>query len=152
MIQRIQSLYLLAAIILMAVGLFSPIGRFVAADGSVAGVFYNLCVKQAGGAEDFSPWALGVLLLATIVLSAVCIFSYKKRMLQTRFCIFSMLLLVGYAIAYGVFAYIIKGNMHATFAPDWRAAFPVVSIVLEYLAWRNILKDEMIVRSLDRIR
>jgi hypothetical protein len=152
MIQRIQSLYLLAAIILMAVSLFSPMGRFVAADGSVAGVLNNFYVELFVDGNPKGVWALGALLVACIALSAVCIFKFKNRMLQTRFCIFSILLLVGYAVAYGVFAYIIKGDMGVSFAPDWRAAFPVISIILEYLAWRNILKDEMIVRSLDRLR
>ena len=36
--------------------------------------------------------------------------------------------------------------------PHWTAAFPAAALILLYLAFRGILKDEMLVRSLDRLR
>ena len=57
-----------------------------------------------------------------------------------------------YYIVFGVFVYVFKSRYDADFTLSWTAAFPAVGLILDYLAFRNIMKDELIVRSLDRLR
>ena len=124
MIQRIQSVYLLLVTILLVVAMCQPLGRFVAADGVTA--------------YDF-------IALATI-------FLYRNRMLQIRMTIFGSLLLVGYYIASVVFIFVLKGEMEAGFQLGWALCLPAVCIILNYLAFRGIYKDDVMVKAADRLR
>lgn len=150
MIQRIQSVYLFLITVLAVVTLCLPIGRFLQ-DGVLTAELYNLYLTPADGESVYAPWALFALLLLVAVSSFGCIFLFKKRMLQVRIIIFNALLLVGYYIAYGVFAFLL-GKTWGTFALGWAAGMPAIALILDYLAFRAVMKDEMIVRSLDRLR
>ena len=150
MIQRIQSVYLFLITVLAAVTLFLPVGRFLQ-NGNLSAELYNLYIAPVQDKVDYAPWALFALLLLVAVSSFGCIFLFKKRMLQVRITIFNALLLVGYYIAYGVFVYIL-GKTWGSFAIEWTAGLPPIALILDYLAFRAVMKDEMIVRSLDRLR
>lgn len=150
MIQRIQSVYLFLITVLAAVTIFLPVGRFLE-NGNLSAELYNLYIAPVQDKVDYAPWALFALLLLVAVSSFSCIFLFKKRMLQVRITIFNALLLVGYYIAYGVFVYIL-GKTWGSFAIEWTAGLPAIALILDYLAFRAIMKDEMIVRSLDRLR
>lgn len=150
MIQRIQSVYLFLITVLAVIALCMPMGRFLQ-EGTLTAELYNLYLMPVKGEAVYAPWALFVLLLLVAVSSFGCIFLFKKRMLQVRITIFNALLLVGYYIAYGVFAYIL-GKTWGGFALEWTAALPAIALILDYLAFRAVMKDEMIVRSLDRLR
>ncbi len=151
MIQRIQTVYLFLVTLLALPGLFLPVGRFLK-EGVLTAELYTLFVSSVNnGATDYAPWALFVLLLLVALVSFACIFFFKKRMLQVRLTIFNALLLVGYYIAYGVFVYIL-GKECGSFAIEWIAGLPAIALILDILAMRAIMKDELIVRSLDRLR
>ena len=55
-------------------------------------------------------------------------------------------------LLYAAFAYLIPQHTDASFQLTPWAAFPGIACILSYLAFRAILKDEMLVRSLDRLR
>lgn len=151
MIQRIQSLYLLISMVLGVICLCMPLGRFTTADGEHYADLYNLWVRMCeSGVHLFSPWALFVLLVLVCTLTFVSIFLFTRRALQMRTVSFCMVLLVGYYIYFCFFAWTSKGE--GNFTPSLTAALPLVCIILDYLAFRSILKDEMLVRSLDRLR
>ena len=137
MIQRIQSVYLFLVAVCAVVCLCMPVGHFHQ-DGIGVADFYNLWLTMADGARVFAPFA--------------AIFLFKRRMFQVRLSVFSSLILVGYYIVFGVFVYVFKSRYDADFTLSWTAAFPAVGLILDYLAFRNIMKDELIVRSLDRLR
>lgn len=128
------------------------IGHFYTADGEHVGDLYNLWVHLADGHRSLKPWALFVLLLIPSTLIFLSIFMFRHRAIQMRMCVFNIILLVGWYICYGVFAYILGGVFESDFRPSVMAAIPFASIVFLYLAFRGILKDEMLVRSLDRLR
>ena len=151
MIQRIQSLYLLISAILGVVCLSMPLGQFLTAHSEPYAQLYNLWVKSLEtGSHSFAPWALFALLLIATSLTFLDIFLYKHRALQMRMLSLCMILLVGYYAYLVFFVYMYKGD--GSFIPSVTAALPFVCIVLDYLAFRGILKDEMLVRSLDRLR
>ena len=148
MIQRIQSVYLLIVAGLLVAALCLPVGSFIdPANG--AHVFKPLRIALESGYQY--TWGLFCILLLSAIIAFATIFLFKNRMLQIRMTIFNSLLLVGYYISLGVFYWALKGNF-AAFDMHFAICFPLVSIVLNYLAIRAIGKDEVMVRAADRLR
>lgn len=152
MIQRIQSLYLVIIAGLMISALFLPLAYFWS--GKIEYQLYAFSLKSA--VETVGTPYLGLLLLLTAVLPVVTLFLYKKRLLQIRLCAVNMVLLIGAIIFIAIYYYLsarMFSNVEFTHR-GFRLAviFPLLSLILNYLAIRAIFKDEMLVRSLDRIR
>ena len=96
--------------------------------------------------------AATALLGATIVLEIITVFRYKKRRLQKRLCTAQIVLLL---LTAGVTALYLKSFGEEGFGPvalSVTAALPLVAAILTLLARRGIVKDDKLVRSLDRIR
>ncbi len=152
MIQRIQSLYLLIVAGLMTTSLFLPLAHYVSGLSE-----YELFAFSLKGADYAQPTPyLGFMLLLTAIVPLVTIFLYKKRLLQIRLCAVNIVLLLGTLIFIAIYYYL-GSRFFAEFSYEVRgfdiaAIFPLLSLVLTYLAARAIFKDEMLVRSLDRIR
>lgn len=128
MIQRIQTLYLLICLVLTVV-----------------------CVVFEVKAENH-PWALTVIMAVTGVLEFMGIFLFRRRALQMRVCTFCIILLLGWYATYVAFAYMVGEGLVGKFRPQLWASIPAINAILLYLAFRGILRDEMLVRSLDRLR
>ncbi len=152
MIQRIQSVYLLVVTILLVVAMCQPVGQFVAADGVTAYQFTPLGITLAAGASQ-STWGLFCILLLSAVIALATIFLFRNRMLQIRMTVFNGILLVGYYIAVVAFIFILKGKIEASsFQLGWALCLPAICIILDYLAFRGIYKDEVMVKAADRLR
>lgn len=151
MIQRIQTVYLFLAVVCMVVGLCTTVGHFNQ-NGVETMAFHNLYLEVTGGERIWSPWALFVVLVLSAVSSLVAIFLFKKRMLQVRLTVVSSLLLIGYYIILTAFVFVFKDRYVCDFTLNWTAGLPAVALILDYLAFRGIMQDELIVRSLDRLR
>lgn len=128
MIQRIQTLYLLICLVLTVV-----------------------CVVFEVKAENH-PWALTAIMVVTGVLEFMGIFLFLRRALQMRVCTFCIILLLGWYATYVAFAYMVGEGLVGEFRPQLWASIPAINAILLYLAFRGILRDEMLVRSLDRLR
>lgn len=154
MIQRIQSLYLLVATILMGVTLFAPVASFTVASGEV----YTLSAFELSSAtaSQSTIW-MGIILVAASVLPLITIFLFKRRMLQVRLCAVEIVFLLG-AIAFEAIYFFLSGaNALVDLGVEhrhlgWSAIMPIVSLILVALAARATFKDEITVRSFDRIR
>ena len=159
MIQRIQTLYLLLATVLTVVCMSSCIGYYISEDGEI-GRLFNLgcwCAQDEGDyllSSHGGSWALFVILLIESTLSFLNIFLFKYRALQMRICTFCMILLVGWYATYAFFAWYFLDSFYTevSFRVSVWVSLPCVSIILLYLAFRGIFKDEKLVRSLDRLR
>ena len=154
MIQRIQTVYLLIIAALITAMLFMPLAII-----QIDTIFYafdasGLNTMTTPSELIYPAWSLMALLVIIIILAFSSIFLYKKRMLQIRFCVFNVLLLIGF---YGLFAFFL---WKISAAPgifrfsNVRLAlvFPFISLILSYLAIRKIGADEMLIRSLNRLR
>ena len=139
MIQRIQSVYLLLVTVLLVVAICMPVGQFIGADGVTTHVFKPLGISMADGGFQ-STWGLfGILLLSALI--AFCtIFLFRNRMLQVRMTIFC------------VFMFVLKSDLDASFRLGWALCLPLISIILNYLAFRAIYRDEVMVKAADRLR
>lgn len=149
MIQRIQSLYLLAVTILAIICLCNPIGSVIASTHEISELS-NLCITMPDGTKDYSPWAMFIILLIIAVVSFVTIFLFKKRMLQIRLTIFNSVLIIGYYLT--LVAYIFMLAENTSFTPSWTICLPFVALVLNWLAIRGIGADEALVKAYDRLR
>lgn len=152
MIQRIQSLYLLLSTVLCVGCMSSSIGLFFTKEGEAVADMYNLMMSYEDGRFSLYPWALFAILLVVGTLSFLGIFLFTRRALQMRLCTFCIVLLVGWYVAYGALAYMYCKDMDVLFRTQLPVVLPAVAIILLYMAFRGIMKDEMLVRSLDRLR
>lgn len=153
MIQRIQTVYLLIVSALNLAVVFLPLAT-VQADG----IFYSFDVSGMSTVAPpetlvYPAWALMALSAIISLLALATIFLYRRRMLQIRLCTFNTLLIVGF---YGLFAFYLwklAGTLDSfTFNFRIALAVPLVSLILNWLAIRAIGADEILVRSLDRLR
>lgn len=149
MIQRIQSVYLLLVVILLIASMSLPVGFFIGQDG-IAYKFSPFGVEFGG--ESYGTWGLFVILLISTLIAAVSIFLYKNRILQMRLNIFNMILLIGYYIVFIVFLLMLKSDLQVTFRVNLALCLPLICMILTYLAIRAIGRDEVMVKSADRIR
>ena len=150
MIQRIQTLYLLAVVALGVALIWLPVVELVTPEEAAELQIWDL--TALGGAPLQGLWGLLVTTALIPLLAFVDIFLYKKRLLQARLNIFTVMLCLGY---YGVLAiYIWQAKLALNV--DWHilpwASFPLICLVLTMMATRRILKDEALVRAADRIR
>ncbi|MCD8266471.1 MAG: DUF4293 domain-containing protein [Prevotellaceae bacterium] len=150
MLQRIQTLYLLIAAVLQTVCLCRPVGLFLTEDGELVARLFNLWTSSAEGTHSLAPWALFAILLIATTLTLISIFLFRTRALQMRAVSLSIVLLVGYYAYLVVFVWLHSEGV--SFRPTISAALPLCSLILLYLAFRGILKDELLIRSLDRLR
>ncbi len=153
MIQRKQSLYLFVAGLLMFLLFFMPIGEFLSASGEMY-EFSAFNIQKTGeeATTVLSTFALGILYALTAVISVFNIFLYKKRTVQMRFCIFNIILYLAIGGLIYFYLSIGKEKIDGSFTFLYPVTFPAISLVLTYLAYRGIRKDEKLIRSLDRIR
>ncbi len=164
MIQRIQTLYLLAATILMTIMLFNPIFSFETLGGENTQIFklmpFGIEGKMAGVdiSDILSTAYMGVLMVINLVISFFTIFLYRHRMLQVRLCFISMIMSLGVQIFIGYYIMLAQGftaSLEGEVTPltySVSDVFPLVSIILTYLAFRGVIRDEMSIRSLNSNR
>ena len=151
MIQRIQSVYWLVITALLVVTMLSPLGFFTEVGGAFDSVLKPLGISLADGGYE-STWGLFAILLLNALVAFATIFLYKNRMLQVRMSVFSALLQIGFYVAAGVFIYMLKDDLQASFRPGWALALPFICIILNYLAFRATYADEVMVRASERLR
>lgn len=154
MIQRIQTIYLLVAGVLMGLTLLLPLAWF----GGDAGQFElrAFALESLDGSVHQSTWYMGVLQVVACVLPLVTIFLYRRRLLQIRLCAVSMVLMAGVLVMEAVY-YFLSARFFADYAfhdQGFRPAIalPLVGLFFMYLAARAIFRDELMVRAADRIR
>ncbi len=156
MIQRIQTIYLLAAGVLMSFLLLLPLAE-IAAHGT--GIYTVLCkgwyiIEGQDKPElAMATWPVFILALVLVLLPLVNIFLYKNRKLQLRICVYAIILAFGLiGLIYYYFVVGFRQLDEPAYALRFPLIVPVIFIILIYLAFRGIRKDEILVRSLDRIR
>jgi glucan phosphoethanolaminetransferase (alkaline phosphatase superfamily) len=151
MIQRIQTVFLLLAVIASAAMFFFPFAT--AWYGQVEVSLEAFQLKQAGIEEVTEPIKmalvplLGVLSSLLLVIFVVSISRYKNRILQLRLLMINML--VNLALVALIFILIRKLEAPAYGVSTYLTLFTMLMITLSN---RFIRKDEAKVRAADRLR
>lgn len=147
MIQRIQTVYILLAGVLTAT-LFKLKLAELTANNELMDFFAKGIYNGETEVFDGLPLLIFVGIITLLHLGAI--FLFKKRILQIRILVFSIILLLG---LFGMFFYFTySGFDGAKVAFKIPVAFPLVALILDWLAIRAIGKDEALIRSLNRIR
>lgn len=155
MLQRIQSIYLLAAGLVIG-GLFVfPLINNAYVDGKaltimVTGIYQDINGQQAH-TEFFTVLTIATAFVALLPIAVI--FLYKNRRLQINLCYALMVLFIGYS--YWV-AQAVKDTLGGAYLNMSNYGVGIillsVSIVMVVLAQKSIQKDEKLVRSADRLR
>lgn len=147
MIQRIQTVYLFISALLIA-----SLMKLKLADLYVNEELYTFFANGIYNGEKlvFNGISIFILVCIITVLHFAAIFLYKKRLVQIRILVFTLVLLVGLFGLFFFFSYMGFEGAKAAFKIP--VVFPIIALILDYLAIRAIGKDEALIRSLNRIR
>jgi len=154
MIQRIQSLYLVAIAILLGFLVFFPIADLVRiSDESIYSFSLKGLVTANGDiVPNFSAYPISILFAIGLAITLTTIFLYKKRMLQIRLTVFNIVTFLGLQGVMYYYVSFAQSSMEGVVSYKLFFVFPTVCAILAFLALRAIARDEALVRSLDRLR
>ena len=137
----LHQIWLALICVLMFAGLLLPIGQFVDAEGASAELT-NFRLNFIEGDSSGALWALGLVMIAVLAIGVfeLLLSGFRNFVLQKRLIVFMMLLTVGYYIIFAVYVLLLKGE--STFGPRIAAAFPLISLVLEYMTIHGVSNAE----------
>ena len=149
MIQRKQTLFLIVAMLLILLTLILP---FIETEFIL---FDSFNIEQIGVDNPIIvnsfPIAIYVIILSILHLFAV--FLFKKRPLQMRITIFSLILSVGFYGLLLFFHFQAKEQFSLEFSMyNYTLITPLIAAVFDFWAYKGIQKDEILVRAADRLR
>ena len=159
MIQRIQSAFLLAACILSIIFVIHPISGMSLSNGSLA-YFTSFGLKSLDNPPHFyaSTFPIAVLAIASAIISFITILFYQKRILQMRLCVYNILLTIGLIAVMFYYYFIIKNGKFVdgvnvlAHSFSYTIIFPFINIILLFQAFRSIRRDDLLIKSYDRLR
>lgn len=131
MIQRIQTLFLIAALALTSSHLYSNL-------------VYN-GTEAIKYSQNSSFFILSIVISSLLFIS---IFLYRNRMIQLRVSIFNSIIMIGYQIWLGYMYY--TSPIGSIFSIT--VVFPIIAAILTFMAVRYIARDEALVRSVRSLR
>ena len=133
---RIQTLYLAVATALLASMFFCKFATVIGPDGAEATIKY------------FEKVPYCFLLIVTLIGNVFSLFAFKIRIPQMRVATLSAINLLAFQI--WIIVDVVRGWNEMVFSVT--ALFPLVAMVLDILAARNIMLDEAMVQSASRLR
>lgn len=153
MIQRIQTFYLSLAVIFSALLLNGPFLNITSANSvhefKFSGI-YPVTGSEIVTVVTTIPLAVIIALIPLIAL--ITIFLFRKRKIQILLTLFSMLLIVGSVLLGAFYTLNFTKSIAGDIFPNIKIVFPLISLILLYLAYRGIRHDENLVKSYDRLR
>jgi len=152
MLQRPQTLYLLGVFIIFLFLLTGPVALFTL-DGAEYILKHSGVFEEEGERLAVDTWPLSVFFILVITLAFLNIFFYRNRIRQMRICIFMILLCAGMVGIIFYYIWVARNHLEgAQTLHKWRIVIPPIAMILLYLAFRRIRKDELLVKAYDRIR
>ena len=155
--QRIQTLFLVSAIICLAASIFFPIWAAKETETKshvLYALHYSVIEKGENGnvqTAQYMPYALtGFLIVASLTLAVIEIGKSQNRMLQLKLGALNALFIASAMASAVYFAYTLQKTMGGTFG--YGLYLPFGAVLANFLANRFIRRDERIVRDSDRLR
>ena len=149
MIQRQQTIWWFLIGVFAVLMLFFDWMTLFVTDG-------NYTLSSSGILKDGNPVIPGTMLTVYLIVEAVfnfvIIFLYKKRILQSRLTIISIVLSLGTYGLVALYRYMSFTEEVTSTNFNWPLILPLISAILGIMAFRHVLMDEAKVRSLDRLR
>ena len=135
--QRLQTLYLCLATGLV-VALFFSVKAFTLGPGGVHAVELTY-VK-------YTPYL--ILLILITILQLLAVFTFNARVFQMRTAVLSAILMIALQAWIGVDYFTADKELIFKFT----AVFPLVAAILNFIAARLILRDQLLVESVSHLR
>ena len=157
MIQRIQTIFLVLAVISGALLFYFPLAEYYhELYGNYKFFVTELKSMDPDPKITTSIWFTSPLWLiagASIILTLISIFLYKNRLTQLRLVAFNILLNIGLVVLVFII-YSSKITELTQIEPSYQIGIflPLISLVFLILANRFIRKDEALVKAADRLR
>lgn len=156
MIQRIQSVYLLIIVILAGCTNSLPMAELINVKLNLNYLldFRGISLVQPTGelVSQSTTWLLSSFATVFGIISLITIFSFKNRIKQIRLSVLNFLFMIGYYVLLIIYLLISKSALDADIHLKLPVVFPLIAMILNYLAIGSIGKDEKLVKSLDRLR
>lgn len=154
MIQRVQSVYLLIATIFTSVLFFSPFAELFSETANTLQITPLGIVTLEGNPVQAEINMIPLAILTGLIgfISLITIFFYKNRNLQARLCVLNILFLIGLGGLGYFYLHMSSEQLDMNILPLYPVVFPLISLIFTFLARKGIMKDEKLVKSLDRIR
>lgn len=152
MIQRKQTLWLLLAVVCLALTLAMPVGTIISTDltfSDLTALGFGDDVNAAVGAH--TPWGVLTLTALALVAAVLAIFGFKNRAKQLKTTNIMMLLS---ALAIVVTYIYVQSYTPEGFMNDLKPGCVLyfVAYAAGFMARRGIRKDDELVKAADRIR
>lgn len=135
--QRLQTLYLCIATGLI-VALFFSVKAFTLGPGGVHSVELTYI--------KYTPYL--ILLILITILQLLAVFTFNTRVFQMRTAVLSAILMIALQVWIGVDYF--TADMELIFR--FTAVFPLVAAILNFIAARYILRDQLLVESVSHLR
>lgn len=135
--QRLQTLYLCIATGLI-VALFFSVKAFTLGPGGVHSVELTYI--------KYTPYL--ILLILITILQLLAVFTFNARVFQMRTAVLSAILMIALQAWIGVDYF--TADMELIFR--FTAVFPLVAAILNFIAVRLILRDQLLVESVSHLR
>ena len=145
MIQRVQTLYLLGAVLLNLLLFYIPVYQFVP----------NTVIENVSATRNYSLSENALLTILNIgvgVLAFLAIFLFKNRNLQIRLTNLCLLLT---AVLTGLLFFVadtLSGGMEMRVKYIFGSYLPMIELIVLFIAVRYIKRDENLIRSAERLR
>lgn len=160
MLQRVQTVYMLASVIAILTMHFFWLASFATPEATYELNSMGLVSTTSGVNVDMMAWDLFILLLVMFILPLVTIFLYKRRKLQLRMLIYTAIINVLY---YALFFYDFDkyGDYVVSITPSMTVdatcnimmlVMPALSIFCLIMAMRGVIYDIALLKSLERLR
>lgn len=155
MIQRIQSIYLFVSSILVLLWYFIPLAEILTNESVFKFIIYGI-KNPEDNSWLYHTVIISIIAAIALISTIATIFLYKNRKQQIKAAQFLLLLFT--ALIASVFLLIdtakstIPAGSEIIVNYKISITFPLIALVLIYMAIKAIKKDEELVRSADRLR
>ncbi len=154
-IQRWQSVLLLAAVVLMACFSFASLGQVQTPDATLNFTAFGFSIEGEatnGGVSGnyLSTWYFFVVSITTAIITLIDIFLFKNLRVQMNVCLVAILFIV----ASGVIAAGLGYSAIEGYSVSWSsiALAPFLALLACVMAYQRMSADQRRLRSIDRIR
>ena len=147
-IQRIQTVYLLIAVILMVVFSFFPALTFELGDKTV---LYGALESGRAGVMHINPLLLTLVILISL-LALIDVFLYKNLQRQMTVCFVDIIIGIAMLIAICIQAFYVGNRDGWIVSWQWYLILPVLSILFLMMAHKSMSRDKKKLLDADRLR
>jgi hypothetical protein len=152
MLQRSQSLFLLGVFILSVLLFTGAFTKFIVEGGELV-LKHSGLYDVEGLKMELATWPVTLFISLVTGLAFLNIFFYRNRIRQMRVCVFLILLFLGMIGMMFYYNWLVKNTIDTDgWLLQWRFLIPPVCIIMLFMAFRMIRRDELLVKAYDRIR